>query len=432
MFPEYGISGRLIGREHASYYTEMIPDPISHTSFCPCAEDKPAPGQEVLYRLSCIAAKNAIYVAANMADRQPCLRAKDLDCPISSHYQYNTEVVFNKTGCLVAKYHKQHLFLGEKLKFDTPKAVEHSYFDTDFGRFGLMTCFDAVYKSPAVELVTDYNVTDVIFSTAWMNVFPHFVSVAYHSGWARTLRVNYLSSNLHYVSSRFVGSGIFSPSGVIAYTYNLTSPMGQLVVAKVPINKRHRIDGLPKIEISSTGLDDSYSFKSKVFGDHYHFVPLTGLAGNRSVCYGSVCCYLEFSRSYSEDYYALGAFNDMHYLEGTYYLEVCILMQCAGPKDCSNNHALPSVTNFISYNLTGIMNTMHAYPEVITPDFNFTSNWKFSDSGFVKSISASDSKISSVVLMGRNFDKDPISETTANLGNACYLMLPLLIIAYIV
>ena len=83
----------------------MIPDPISHTSFCPCAEDKPTPGQEVLYRLSCIAATNAIYVAANMADRQPCLRAKDLDCPITGHYQYNTEVVFDKTVSLVAKYH---------------------------------------------------------------------------------------------------------------------------------------------------------------------------------------------------------------------------------------------------------------------------------------------------------------------------------------
>lgn len=422
---------------HTSYYTEMIPDPMDSSSYCPCSQGEPSAGREILYRLSCVAVNNNLYVAANMPDKQPCLRSKDLDCPLSGYYQYNTEVVFNKAGCLVAKYHKQHLFLAEKLKFDTPKVVQHSYFDTEFGRFGLMICFDAVYKDPAVELVTNFNVTDIIFSTAWMNVFPHYVSVAYHSGLARTLRVNYLSSNLHYVSSRFVGSGVYGPSGIIDYTYNLTSPLGQLVVAKVPVNNRSNVEHGQKPKPMPLLSNPSSTFQSKVFDDTYNFVSLVGLSGNVSICYGSVCCHLEFSRSYGEDYYSLGAFNDMHYLEGTYNLEVCILMQCSGPRDCSNNKALPSVTTFSYYNLTGIMDTKYAYPGVINPNFNFTSTWKFSDTGYIKSISDKDSQISSVVLMGRNFDKDPsVSDTDDHtigynnaskpFGNLFYLTLVLL------
>jgi len=176
-----------------SYFVETIPDPKINPTFCPCDSGE-MPGQEVLYRLSCMAKNHSMYIAVNMGDKQPCVES----CPLTGHYQYNTEAVFNPSGCLVAKYHKENLFLAEKLFWNVPKTVDISYFDTEFGRFGLMICFDAVFQSPAVDLVEKYNVTDIIFSTAWMNVYPHYISTAYHSGWARTMRVNYLSSNIQY------------------------------------------------------------------------------------------------------------------------------------------------------------------------------------------------------------------------------------------
>ena len=124
-------------------------------------------------------------VAANIVDKQPCNRREDDNCPTDGHYQFNTEVVFDKCGCLVARYHKGNLFGIEREVFDVPSNPEPIYFDTEYGRFGLMVCYDSVFETP-VDLVTMFNVTDIIFSTAWVYVYPHLLSVGFHSGLART------------------------------------------------------------------------------------------------------------------------------------------------------------------------------------------------------------------------------------------------------
>ena len=55
-------------------------------------------------------------------------------------------------GQLVARYHKQNLYF-EKA-FDVPPSPELITFDTPFaGRFGVLTCFDLMFREPAVGLV---------------------------------------------------------------------------------------------------------------------------------------------------------------------------------------------------------------------------------------------------------------------------------------
>lgn len=47
------------------------------------------------------------------------------------------------------------------------------FFDTDFGvRFGLLTCFDIIFKTPGVDLANNYNVTHFVFPTAWFSEMP--------------------------------------------------------------------------------------------------------------------------------------------------------------------------------------------------------------------------------------------------------------------
>ena len=342
-----------------------------------------------------------------MGDKQPCTGTDD-NCPADGQYLYNTEVVFNREGCLVAKYHKENLFEAERLFWNQPENTEHIYFDADFGRFGLITCFDAVFKKPAIELVEQYNVTNMIFSTAWMNVYPHYASVAYHSGWARNMRVNYLSANIHNVQNRLVGSGVYGPDGIIDYTFNMSSTSGHLIVAKVPIIRNRNSATSPTGSVSS--LTSKKSFKLKVFGDDFQFQPLQGVEGTVSVCDNNVCCTLKFSRSNSSEFYAIGAFDGMHTVEGTYYFEICMLARCTeNYTDCGSTLADETTTVFSSFILTGSMPTKYVFPEVVTADLNFTTDWEYGTADNVKQIKGKKKAIFSVVLMGRNFDKDPDS-----------------------
>ena len=52
----------------------------------------------------------------------------------------------------MAVYDKRNLFMTEKNIFDEP-SLEVVTFETDFGKLGLMTCFDAMYEHPFLDLV---------------------------------------------------------------------------------------------------------------------------------------------------------------------------------------------------------------------------------------------------------------------------------------
>ncbi|XP_067932848.1 pantetheinase-like [Watersipora subatra] len=398
VFPEYGISGELFGLLDLDSYLEQIPQPDG--MYCPCSKDYVQKGEEVLHRLSCIASNLSIYVAANMGDKVRC-RDHDPDCPLFGYYHYNTEVVFDRNGCLVAKYHKQHLFQHERLLWDEPKEVEFSFFDTEFGRFGLMICFDSVYKSPGTVLVETFNVTNIIFSTLWTNVYPYYVSVAYHSGWARTMGVNLLSSNIHNIPEQVVGSGIYGPQAILNYTFNVTTDEGVLVIAQVPINnetKEEIIVSQVSKESQPTAVSDSKSFHSHIFGDDFLFTPLESNSGNITLCNGNICCHLHYAREGNTQIYALGIFDGTHYLQGKYYLEVCLLTTCS--KDGKVCGTLPGnpAESFLFYNLTSLMNTIYTYPEVVSGD-RFFSDWQFTNKGYVKTIQGSNQNVSSVVLL---------------------------------
>jgi len=72
---------------------------------------------------------------------------------------------------LYCRYRKFNLF-GEAGFSTTPEA-EISILDTDFGvKFGIFTCFHLMFEKPAVQLVKEWGVTDIIFPTAWFSELP--------------------------------------------------------------------------------------------------------------------------------------------------------------------------------------------------------------------------------------------------------------------
>lgn len=69
------------------------------------------------------------------------------------------------------RYRKFNLF--SELGFNQTDLAELCTFDTDFGvRFGMFICFDIMFQDPAVRLVRESGVKDIIFSAAWFSELP--------------------------------------------------------------------------------------------------------------------------------------------------------------------------------------------------------------------------------------------------------------------
>ncbi|XP_042319111.1 pantetheinase-like [Sceloporus undulatus] len=324
--PEDGIYGFGFTRETLYPYLEDIPDP--QVNWIPCTDPERFGSSPVQKRLSCLARHNSIYVVANIGDKKPC-NSTDPKCPSNGHYQYNTDVVFDSDGKLVARYHKFNLFMIEKLQYDSPKEPEPVTFTTSFGKFGLFTCFDVLFHDPAVTLVSKLHVDTILFPTAWINVLPHLTAVEFHSAWAMGMRINFLASNIHLPSRNMTGSGIYAPDGSRAYYYDLESMNGHLLIAKLDSHPSHSPSYLPSLNWSlyATTMEmftQSHNFTGFIFFDEYTFSELTNEAANITVCQKDLCCHLNYrmTERREDERYVLGAFDGLHVVEGEYYLQI--------------------------------------------------------------------------------------------------------------
>uniref|UniRef100_A0A8C9UU58 CN hydrolase domain-containing protein n=1 Tax=Spermophilus dauricus TaxID=99837 RepID=A0A8C9UU58_SPEDA len=134
--PEDALYGWKFTRESIFPYLEDIPDP--KVNWIPCQDPQRFGHSPVQKRLSCLAKSNSIYVVANIGDKKKC-NARDSKCPSNGYYQYNTNVVYNSEGKLVARYHKYHLY--SEPQFDAPDKPELVTFKTTFGTFVMDECF---------------------------------------------------------------------------------------------------------------------------------------------------------------------------------------------------------------------------------------------------------------------------------------------------
>lgn len=91
------------------------------------------------------------------------------------------------------------------------------------------------------------------------------------------------------------------------------------------------------IEALSTGNQE---FKGIVFFDEFTFLELRGVAGNYTVCQNDLCCHLSYkmSEKRSDEVYALGAFNGLHTVEGTYHLQVMSILGAGELPDKITGH----------------------------------------------------------------------------------------------
>uniref|UniRef100_A0A8C5P5I0 Pantetheinase n=1 Tax=Jaculus jaculus TaxID=51337 RepID=A0A8C5P5I0_JACJA len=408
--PEDGIYGMHFSRQAIYPYLEDIPDP--QVNWIPCNNPDRFGYNPVQKRLSCLAKSNSIYVVANIGDKKPC-HASDSHCPPDGRYQYNTNVVFDSQGKLVARYHKQNLFLGED-QFDAPREPEFVTFNTSFGKFGIFTCFDILFHDPAVTLVKDFHVDTILFPTAWMNVLPHLSAIEFHSAWAMGMGVNFLASNIHYPTKRMTGSGIYAPESPKSFHYDMRTKEGKLLFAQLDSHP-HRpavnwTSYASSIEALSVGNKE---FKSIAFFDEFTFVVLKGIAGNYTVCQNDLCCHLSYqmSEKRSDEVYALGAFDGLHTVEGQYHLQICTLLKCRTMdlSTCGSSVDTAS-TRFEMFSLSGTFGTQYVFPEVLLSDIKLApGEFQVSSDGRLLSLKPTSGPVLTVTLFGRLYEKDSAS-----------------------
>ncbi|XP_059691523.1 pantetheine hydrolase VNN2 isoform X1 [Gavia stellata] len=410
--PEDGIYGWRFTRESIYPYLEDIPDPA--VNWIPCTDPTrfaPAPVQE---RLSCMARNNSIYVVANIGDKKPC-NSSDPSCPSDGRYQYNTDVVFDREGKLVARYHKYNLFRRET-QFNYPKEPEAITFETPFGKFGIFTCFDILFWEPAVVLVSELQVDTVLFPTAWMNVLPFLTAVEFHSAWAMGMGVNLLSANTHNISLAMTGSGLFTPEGPVAYHYDSGTEDGHLLLAELSTHPRLSPTYPPAVNWSlyATSIKkfpgEKDTFSGAVRRDIFTFSELRRKAGNYTVCQRDLCCHLIYrmSNKSKDEIYVLGAFDGLHGSLIKYHWQICTLLKCKStdPNSCGQP-VETAQTKFEMFSLSGTFGTNYVFPEVLYSGVQLApGEFEVLRDGRLKSKHGTSKPLVTATLFGRLYEKD--------------------------
>ncbi|XP_053323716.1 biotinidase [Spea bombifrons] len=439
VFPEDGIHGFNYTRQSIYPYLDYVPPPHL-LPWNPCLEPHKFPDTEVLQRLSCMAEEGRMYLIANLGTKMPC-QPLIAQCPSDGRFQFNTNVVFDDKGTLVATYFKQNLYF--EFGFDTPHEVQHVVFDTPFAnKFALFTCFDILFHEPTVSLVEKYKVKHVLYPTAWMNQLPLLSAIQIQRGFATAFNINVLAANIHHTTLGMTGSGIFSPS-TSSYHYDMTNEHGTLIIAKVPVEpsedassyhddqnlllniemgptillnelqhsqvcEKDERSVLCKSSVTTKQMPTSF-FYSEMMYDNFTFTPLTSSEGIAEVCAGTLCCFLNYRKAIlSDEFYALGVFDGLHTVHGTYSLQICALVKCGGLEPQTCGHEVTDAESVIQFELRGNFTTRHIFPLLLTSGvtLQLPDSWGWKSNYCYMNASNVSSGLVTAALYGRYYDRD--------------------------
>ena len=168
---------------------------------------EPIPGQTT-NRLGEVAKKWNMYIVAALGEREGTA-------------VYNTAVLIDRTGEIIGKYRKIQL-PREEIEAGVTPGNAFPVFDTDFGRIGMMICWDVQYAEPARALAVQG--AEIIFLPIW--------------GGNETLtKARAIENQVHVVSCGYsIASTIYDPWG------NLLSEAAKrpgLAVADIDLNETH-------------------------------------------------------------------------------------------------------------------------------------------------------------------------------------------------
>ena len=229
---------------------EMFCCPYQTDLFPVYAEEEGGP---VWQRMSEAARRHGMYlIAGSMPEKERVG---------NDFHVYNTAYVFDRDGKQIAKHRKMHLFDidvkgGQYFKESDTLTAGSSVttFDTEFGRFGLMICYDIRFPELARLLVLDG--ASMIFVPAAFNMTTG------PAHWQITFRMRALDNQVFMAGC----SQARQESGYISYGHSIiTTPWGDvmgeldekegLLLADIDLKETERIRGeLPFLKQRRTDL----------------------------------------------------------------------------------------------------------------------------------------------------------------------------------
>lgn len=315
VLPEYCLYADIkdFNRRSIENFLEPVPDPAVTFPWTPCDIENATDDMVIQKRLSCMAKKNKIYIVANTGDRQSCNRTVDYGCPYDNRFQFNTNVVYAPNGTLISRYRKKHLYF--EPYFNEPRVAEHGVFETPFGRFASIVCFDIYYEDTFNELIQRQNVRNILFLNLWFSLPPLFLSVPFHSSAAWGANINLISANIivdspgKEISFTIGGSGFYSATS--GYSYRQTPGLLTETMSNLKPGSLSNFNRVPKRKTPAPPTNQNVTIFS-VGLMKVNSVRLVDQKGLISVCKGEFCCALDYefaSQPNASVEYMLGATN---------------------------------------------------------------------------------------------------------------------------
>jgi len=138
---------------------------------------------------------------------------------------YNTAILLDRQGRLVGKYRKFYV-PREEIEGGVTPGEDCAVFETDFGKVGMMICWDVQYVEPAQRMAL--KGAEVIFLPIW-------------GGNETLMKARAIENHVFLVSSGYdVPSWIIDPEGkVLAAASEENESQGAIAVAEIDLNRRY-------------------------------------------------------------------------------------------------------------------------------------------------------------------------------------------------
>ncbi len=168
------------------------------------AEVVPGP---VTSRLGDQARQHRMYIVAGLYERE-------------GHAIYNTAVLIDRQGNVAGKYRKVYL-PREEIEGGITPGLAYPVFETDFGRIGIMICWDSQYVDPARALAAQG--AEIIFLPIWGGDFT-------------LMKARAMENHVYLVSAGYdVETSVISPKGGILHAATASG-----VFKTIPIDLQER------------------------------------------------------------------------------------------------------------------------------------------------------------------------------------------------